>query len=90
MREKEEKRYKRQYGGENRESVGEQGRGGGGGKCHRGLWLAGLGRWPVACGASPLPLSKWIQTRAKGAPSLGLLGELAEQWNRGQACLGSF
>lgn len=64
--------------------MGEQGRGEGGGKCHRGLWLAGLdgvGKgWGVTCGPGPLLLSEEIQTRAKGAPNqLGLLGELGVQ-----------
>ena len=55
-----------------KESMGEQGRGEGGGKCHRGLWLAGLGGvgkgWEVTC-PGPLLLSEEIQMRTKGAPS---------------------
>lgn len=71
--------------------MGEQGRGGGGGKCHRDLWLSGLGRWPVTCGANPLLLSEGIQRSAKGSSSQsGLLGELRVQWNGGQACLEFF
>lgn len=49
--------------------MGKQGRGEGGGKCHRGLWLVGLGKWPVTCNARPLLLSEGIQTRAKRVPS---------------------